>query len=235
MANVRSEAESIALHRQILTAATAMFLQKGFEKTTITDIAKTSGVPKSKILYEMKTKEDILENLVEKFLDRVTEASDAVATKLTDDKLLIFMANEVLQVYMAEMSEDMRNLYLAAYSMPKTSEAVLRRRTDMLYEKFGYMFPDFALKDFYELEIASIGIMRGYMMVPCDVYFTIEAKVDRLISTMLHIYEVDKKTIIATKEFIKQIDFAAIADNAVSDVFDELEIRTGNNSRKEKI
>ena len=41
-----------------------------------------SGIPKSKILYEMKSKEDILSMLVAKFLDGVTEASDSVATSL---------------------------------------------------------------------------------------------------------------------------------------------------------
>ena len=55
MANIRSEAESRELYRKILPAATALFIQKGFERTTILDIAKLSGVPKSKILYEMKS------------------------------------------------------------------------------------------------------------------------------------------------------------------------------------
>ena len=116
LANIRSEAESRELHRKILTGATTAFIHKGFEKTTLIDIAKLSGVPKSKILYEMNSKEEILGHLVAKFLDGVTAASDAVSTKLTDDKILIFMANEALQIYMAEMNEDMRNLYLSGYS-----------------------------------------------------------------------------------------------------------------------
>lgn len=225
MANIRSETESRELYRQILTAATAMFMQKGYEKTSITDIAKMSGVPKSKILYEMKSKEDILGMLVAKFLDGVTEAANSVSKKLTDDEVLIFMANEVLQIYMAEMNEDMRNLYLSAYSMPKTSETVLRRRTDLLYEKFGYMFPTFAVKDFYELEIASVGIMRAYMTVKCDMYFTIEAKVERLITTMLRIYEIDNYVIDEVQEFIKKIDFESLAKKAVHDAFKELNIK----------
>gem|GEM_PF-6550844 len=53
MANVRSEAESRELHRKILTAATAQFIQKGFERTTITDIAKMSG--SVKIFYIVLT------------------------------------------------------------------------------------------------------------------------------------------------------------------------------------
>ena len=228
MANIRSKEESRILYSKILTAATVLFVQKGYEKTTLMDISKLSGVPKAKILYEMNSKEGILGLLVAKFLDGVTEASDAVSKKLTDDKVLIFMANEVLQIYMAEMNEDMRNLYLAAYSMPKTSDAVLRRRSQVLYEQFGYLFPQFALKDYYELEIATMGIMRAYMSVPCDMYFTMEAKVDRLLSTMLKIYDVDSKIVEETKEFMKKIDFEAIAKNTVADVFEELSIKTSN-------
>ena len=227
MANIRSDAETKELHRKILTAATALFVQKGYEKTSLTDIAKLSGVSKRIIIYEMNSKEEILVHLVAKFLDGITEASDAVSTKLTDDKLLIFMANEVLQIYMAEMNEDMRNLYLAAYSMPKTSEAVLRRRSEMLFDKFGYLFPSFALKDYYELEIATMGIMRAYMSVPCDMYFTLEAKTDRLLSTMLKIYDVEKQTLDEVKEFIKKIDFESVSKNTVGAVFEEFSIRPG--------
>ena len=109
--------------------------------------------------------------------------------------------------------------------MPKTSETVLRRRTDLLYEKFGYMFPTFAVKDFYELEIASVGIMRAYMTVKCDMYFTIEAKVERLITTMLRIYEIDNDVIDEVQEFIKKIDFESLAKKAVHDAFKELNIK----------
>lgn len=203
-----------------------MFVQKGYEKTTLMDISKLSGVPKAKILYEMNSKEGILGLLVAKFLDGVAEASDAVSKKLTDDKLMIFMANEVLQIYMAEMNEDMRNLYLSAYSMPKTSEEVLKRRAELFYKEFGEDFPDLELKDFYELEIASIGIMRAYISVPCSMYFTLEAKTDRLISTMLKIYDIDDERIEETKEFMKKIDFKAVAKKTIEDVFEELGIKT---------
>ncbi|MBQ5904720.1 MAG: TetR/AcrR family transcriptional regulator [Clostridia bacterium] len=226
MANIRSEEATAELHRKILTAATALFMQKGFERTTFVDIAKLSDVPKSKILYEFASKEEILSLLVTEFLDGVAKASDAVSKKLTDDKLLIFMANEVLQIYMAEMSDDKRNLYLAGYSMPKTSEEVLKRRTEILYREFGNMLPYLELKDFYELEIASMGIMRAYMSVPCSMYFTLEAKTDRLISTILKIYDIDNKRIEEVKEFMKKIDFEAVAKKTVEDVFEELGIKT---------
>ncbi len=226
MANIRSEAETRELHRKILTAATALFIQKGYERTTIMDIAKLSGVPKSKILYVMESKEAILCLLVTKFLDGVTSASDRVAKKLTDDKELILIANEVLQLYMAEMNEDMRNLYLSGYSMPKTSEEVLKRRTDMMYDSFSESFKNFTWYDFYETEIASMGIMRAYMTVPCDMYFTIEAKARRLVTMLLRIYKVGDEKITEAISFIQKIDFETVAKRTVESVFNELDLKT---------
>ena len=110
--------------------------------------------------------------------------------------------------------------------MPKTSEEVLRRRAELFYKDFGEDFPDLELKDFYELEIASMGIMRAYMSVPCSMYFTLEAKTDRLISTMLKIYDIDDERIEGTKEFMKKIDFEAVSEKAIEDVFEELGIKT---------
>lgn len=226
MANVRGEEETKELHKKILTAATALFIQKGFERTTFTDIAKLSEVPKSKILYEFSSKEEILGLLVTRFLDGVTSVSDAASKKLTDDTALIFVANEVLQLYMAEMNEDMRNLYLAGYSMPKTSEEVLKRRTEMMYDAFRLSFPEQELKDFYEIEIASMGIMRAYMTVPCDMYFTVEAKARRLVTMLLRIYKAEDEKINEAIEFIEKIDFEAVAEKAVASVFKELNIKT---------
>ena len=226
LANIRNEAETKELYRKILTAATAMFMQKGFERTTLMDIAKLSGVSKRMIIYEMNSKEEILGLLVTRFLDGVTEASDAVSKKLTDDRVLICIANEVLQLYMAEMNEDMRNLYLAGYSMPKTSEEVLKRRTNMMYESFSETFPTFEIKDFYETEIASMGIMRAYMTIPCDMYFTIEAKAKRLVTMLLRIYKAEDEKITEAISFIEKIDFATVAKEAVQSVFDELDIKT---------
>ena len=233
MANIRSETATAELHRKILTAATALFVQKGFERTTFNDIAKLSGVPKSKILYVMNSKEEILGLLVTRFLDGVTSASDKVAKKLTDDKVLILIANEVLQLYMAEMNEDMRNLYLSGYSMPKTSEEVLKRRTDMMYEAFSETFKNSAWNDFYETEIASMGIMRAYMTVPCDTSFTIEAKAKRLVTMLLRIYKAEDEKITEAISFIEKIDFATVAKEAVQSVFDELAIQTKTFSGKE--
>ena len=225
MANIRNEVETAEIHSKILIAATELFMEKGYERTTVQDIAKLSGIPKAKIFYEMKSKEEILGALVTRYLDGVTKASDAVSTKLTEDKMLILIANEVLQLCMAEQSEDMRNLYLAGYSLPKTSEAVLLRRTNIMYDAFGRQYPQMQIKDFYEIEIAAMGIMRAYMSVPCDMYFTLAAKVNRFTNVLLRIYNVSEEKINEVHGFLTQIDFESVANEAIESVFRDLAIK----------
>lgn len=225
MANIRNEVETAEIRRKILIASTELFMEKGYERTTVQDIAKLSGIPKAKIFYEMKSKEEILGALVTRYLDGVTKASDAVSTKLTEDKMLILIANEVLQLCMAEQSEDMRNLYLAGYSLPKTSEAVLLRRTNIMYDAFGRQYPQMQIKDFYEIEIAAMGIMRAYMSVPCDLYFTLEAKVNRFTNVLLRIYNVSEEKINEVHGFLTQIDFESVANEAIESVFRDLAIK----------
>ena len=179
----------------------------------------------------MKSKEDILGYLVTRFLDGVTAASDAAAKELTNNQAFVFLANEVLQLYMAELSEDMRNLYLSGYSLPLTSQAVLLRRTQMMYDAFSDVFAGFEKKDFYQTEIASMGIMRAYMSVPCDAEFTISDKAEKLVVMLLRIYKSDNQMIKDALSFIEKIDFETVAKRAIGNVFRELNITPLNDFR----
>lgn len=224
MAYIRDEKETVKITDSVLSAATKLFIENGYERTTVSDIAKLSGVPQTKIFYIMKTKEDILVALTENFLNVVTSISDSASKKLTDNGLFVYAANEVLQIYMAEMNENMRNFYLAGYSMQKTADIALRRRTDMMYDIFGKFAPYLEKKDFYENEIASMGIMRAYMTVPCDMYFTKTAKAEKLVNMLFNVYRIDEKTIAEAVDFIKQIDFESLAEEVIKTLFKEFDI-----------
>lgn len=61
---------------------------------------------------------------------------------------------------------------------------------EMLAEQFKWTerLPGAQASDFYELEIASAGVMRGFMGRPCDLYFTIERKLRRFLSCCMRLY-----------------------------------------------
>lgn len=93
-------------------------------------------------------------------------------------------------------------------------------------EKFNSIKSKLETKDFYEIEIASGGIMRGFMTVPCDMYFTMERKVKRFLETTFLVYRVPDEKIKEAVEFVSQFDYPAIAQNTIDSMFTYLESRT---------
>lgn len=134
---------------------------------------------------------------------------------------------------MAETSEDMRDLYLNAYSLPKVSEAIRFRLTKEMQHILSSELPELEPKDYYEIEIASSGIMRGYISVPCDVYFTAQIKSKRCIEMMMLIYRFKEEKIQQAIEFVDRFDFKTMANEAIKLVFEELAVRSEKVSNDE--
>ena len=63
--------------------------------------------------------------------------------------------------------------HIEAYTQKEACEYIQRETAKELYQIFGSYQPELTERDFYELEIGSAGIMRGYMAHPCDAELTI--------------------------------------------------------------
>ena len=78
---------------------------------------------------------------------------------------------------------NLREIYIEAYTQKEASEYIFRETTKELHQIFGSYLPGLTLRGFYEMEIGSASIMRGYMAHPCDDELTLEKKL-RLFLTM---------------------------------------------------
>ena len=58
---------------QILDVAQELFLSKGFHKTTINDILKIVDIAKGTFYYYYESKMDVLDDLIDRFIDRQVE------------------------------------------------------------------------------------------------------------------------------------------------------------------
>lgn len=169
------------------------------------------------------TKENILAVLVEYVLQSQFDFAAKVVEGHSSDPVLFYAAETTLQLYMAESHEHIRDLYNAAYSMPKTSDIIQHAVTGKLERIFAEYRLELETKDFYELEIASGGVMRGFMTIPCNMYFTIDRKVARFIETTFLIYRVPQARIEEAVAFVKQFDFVTLAEQAVASMLYRLE------------
>lgn len=213
-----------------LHAAAKLFLQKGYSSATTREIAREAGVSVSSMNRSFGNKENLLCELVAYVLEGQFETAATLLCGITDDPILFYAVETTLQLYIAESSENIRDLYSAAYSLPKTSDLIQHIITGKLETIFKTYLPDLQTKDFYELEIASGGIMRGFMARPCDMYFTMDRKVTRFLETTFLIYEIPKDKIREAIDFVKQFDYPAIAQKTIASMLSYLESKTGTDT-----
>lgn len=212
--------------RKSLHAAAKLFLEKGYTNSTVRDIAAEAGVGLSAMIRACGSKEDILCELVAFVLEGQFESTHKLIDGITQDKILYYAAECTLQLHMAETSEHIREMYAVSYSLPKSTSIIFHTVTEKLEAIFKEYRPELKTKDFYELEIASAGIIRNFMTVPCDLYFTMERKVARFLETVLLIYRIPEEKIQEAITFVAQFDYPTIANTVVSQMLGYLEQRT---------
>ncbi len=81
---------------EILDAADELFAQKGFDGTSTNDILEKVGIARGTLYYHFKSKEDIMDALIERYNDRILSA----AGKMAADKS-IPIKERIVQVVMA--------------------------------------------------------------------------------------------------------------------------------------
>jgi len=221
-----NERNSSSVKSKILHAAAKLFLNVGYQKASIIKIAEEAGVNRGSLCFAFKDKESILCELVAFVIEAQFEAISKLLKDKTNDKLLHYAAETTLQLYMAESSEHMREMYNVTYSLPHSSNIVFHSITGKLEETFKESLPDWKTKDFYEREISSAGIMRNHMSVPCDYYYTMKRKVRVFLESTFLIYRVTDERIEEAINFVSQFDWKTIAQDVIDNMLKFLESKT---------
>lgn len=222
-----SKAEEMEIKRKhLMCCAAKLFLQKGYSDTSIRELAKTADVPTSAFYQSFGDKEGLLYELVKYVLHRQFDVASELVKDYPEDKILYYAVETTLQLYLTESGENIRDLYATAYSSTKTTELIQSTITDKLEYVFKEQLPEYEKKDFYKKEIASGGIMRGFMTIPCDMWFTMERKVAAFLENTFLLYHVPQEKIRQAIEFVSQFDYPTIARNMIDSMLRELEEMT---------
>ena len=211
----------LVTQQKVLRGAVTLFLEKGYTKTTTGEIAKAAGIGQSSFFHVFPSKEALLLELVQ----RMFSGQFALAGQHSgeQDPVLLYAVETALQLHIAELTEPLRELYVMAYSLPSIAAYLYKSTTKRLQVIFGPYLPEAQPKDFYEMEIASGSIMRGFMSVPCDVYFTMDAKVSRFLDCSLKLYDVPKEKRAAITAAVLQLDLHAMAASIIQKTVQQAE------------
>ena len=78
--------------------------------------------------------------------------------------------------------------------------------------------PDAEDKDFYEMDIASGSITRGFMAKPCDMYFTLDRKLRRYLDCCLKLYNVPTEKRNSLIEAVLAVDLNSVAAKLIEEI-----------------
>lgn len=208
-------AKGLAMRNKVVSATAKIFLEKGYEGTTSKMVARLLGVSYGSPFFQYGNKEGVLLELVRRmFTNQFATAEEMIEGT---DPLLLCAAENSLQMHIAELSEPLRELYVRAYTLPRTAAYINERMNEKLMDIFGDYFADRDEETLRELELAAAGVARNFMERPCDEVFTMERKLRGYLAACFKIYDFAPERYEPVIEQVLRMDLRSIAQRIIDE------------------
>ena len=203
--------KGIARRNKMLLAAIQLFLEQGYEKTTTAQIARAAGMSPTSFFAAFENKEALLLTLTQIMFENQFAKARAFAKDM--EPLMVYCLETSLQIYITELSEPLREIYVMAYTLPSTTEYILKSTAVQIKAIFSPFMPEAEDKDFYEMDIASGSIMRGFMA----------KKISRFLECCLKLYDVPKEKRASLIEAVLAFDLHSVAKRLIDEIIAKAE------------
>ena len=219
---VRSD--GIQTEKRILQACVRLFLENGYHQTTMLQILKEAQVSSSSFQNLFHSKDGVLLELVKFMFENQFGIARNVAGAALPP-VYVYAAETALQITLTELNENLREIYLEAYTQERLLNYIQQSTAKELHRIFGPYQPELTEQDFYQLEFGSAGLMRGYMANPCTENFSLEKKLNSFVTMALRGYKVPEEELQQVLAFISGLDMRSIAQNVMEELFRQLAMR----------
>lgn len=210
--------------RRILSSCVRLFILKGYRETKLADVISEADVSSSTFHNIFHTKDGVLAELVDFMFENQFETA-AHFIGGASNALQLYAVETSIQMTLTECNENLREIYLEAYTQPHIAEQIHRKTAAALEKIFSPYLPGSTTSDFYELEIGTAGMMTGYMARPCDIYFTLERKLERFLRMSLGAYHVPQVEQDAVIDYVSKLDLRSITDGVMQKLFSALAMK----------
>lgn len=215
---------SLPAKKRILTVCVRLFLEKGYRRTTLAEIIEKAEVSYSTFQNIFRAKDGVLTELVAfMFSNQFAMARSMTGAQLPP--VYTYAVETAIQMTLTELNENLREIYIEAYTQKEASDYIFRETAKELYQIFSPYQPELTEQDFYFMEIGSAGIMRGFMAHPCDEALTLEKKLRTFLTMSLRSYHVPEDEIKKAVDFIGGMDIRAVSERVMHELFKALAMR----------
>ena len=210
--------------KRILMTCVKMFIEKGFNRTTMLDIIKEADVSAGTFQNIFHTKDGVLLELVKVMFDNQFYIAKMCFNK-NMPLIMVYAIETSLQLVITELNENLRDIYIEAYTQDILINYINEKTTDELIKIFKSYNPYWSESKFYEVEIGTSGLMRSYMAKKCDKYFTLKNKTECFLRMAFDIFHVNKKEQDEVIKKLFEIDIIAQANKVMDELFRLLEMQ----------
>ena len=213
----------IPIKKRILQTCVRLFLVQGYQKTTMLQILEGSQVSNSSFQNIFRAKDGVLAELVDFMFAYQFGVARETTTKLPP--VYVYAAETAIQLTLTELNENLREIYGVAYTKPLILDSIVRQTAQELQTIFSPYLPGLTYTDFYHLDIGTSGVMRSYMLHPCDENFTLEKKLRDFLSINLRAYNVPAEEVEKAIAFVESLDIREIAQQVMEKLLKDLQMR----------
>ena len=125
--------------QRILQVCVRLFLEKGYKKTTMSEILRESSASNSSFQNIFHTKDGVLFELVEFMFSNQFSMARAITGNLPP--VCVYAAETAIQLTLTELNENLREIYIEAYTQPNIVDYIQRHTARELEVIFGPYLP----------------------------------------------------------------------------------------------
>ena len=216
--------DGLLTKKRILQSCVRLFLENGYHQTTMLQILREAQVSSSSFQNLFHSKDGVLLELVNFMFENQFGVARNVAGAVLPP-VYIYAVETAIQMTLTELNENLREIYIEAYTQKEASDYIFRETAKELQQIFGPYLPGRTARDFYDMEIGSASIMRGYMAHPCDAELTLEKKLRLFFCMSLRAYRVPEDELEQVIRFVEGLDIRTIAERVMHALFEALAMR----------
>lgn len=207
--------------KRILAVCVRLFLEQGYKNTTVAQIREGARVSNSSFQNLFQAKDGVLTELAEFMFERQFYVAKETIGKVLPP-VYVYALETAIQITLTELNENLREIYVEAYTQKKTSQYIFQKTAEELYQIFGTYQPELTKEDFYMLDIGTAGTMRSYMEYPCDEKLTLQRKIRCFLELNLSAYKVSEKERKMVIALIEKLDVRDISERMMHQLFEQL-------------
>ena len=176
----------------IIKVASELFFEKGFSKTTSTEICKTAEISKGNLTFYFPTKEHILAVLVNMMIDYQWKEMENAADE-GKSSLLAYCLELTTLTAISEEFPVMQDFLAAAYSHPMTLDLIRANDVEKVKQVFSEYTNGWDEERFTEAENIVSGIEYATLM-PTAHSATLEHRIEGVLDAIMMLFGVPKQT-----------------------------------------